>query len=611
MCGIAGYVGTRELDPARLDRTLASMHHRGPDDAAWHHAVNRAGRHVYLLHTRLTIIDLDPRSNQPYRVGSKLLTYNGELYNYVELRAELERLGTRFRTTSDTEVLLLAIDRLGWEVLDRFEGMYGFGVYDEADGSLTLCRDRFGEKPLYLYRDETGLYFGSEVKFVQALLDRRLRVDYDHLYRYLVNGYRALHKTSQTFFEGITELAPGTILSVDAAGAERVERYWRPAEPQPSGASYAEVVAGVRERLIRSVELRLRADVPLAFCMSGGIDSLSLISTAKRVFDYDVHGFTIVNEDERYEEQEMVEYSVRELGIRHTDIVLDTEGFLGRMRELVRHHDAPVATISYYAHWLLMKSIAEHGYRVSVSGTAGDELFSGYYDHHLAYLYDVRDEREVYEPALAAWERHVRPEVRNPYLRDPRLFFENPGQRDYLYLNSDEFSGYLHCAWSEPFREETYAGDVLRNRMLNELFVEAVPVVLHEDDANAMSFSIENRSPFLDRELFDYAATIPTRYLVRDGRAKAVLRDAMDGIVPPDVLTNRRKVGFNAPIFALLDREDPAVRAELLGTSPIFDHVRRDRIEQLLDREFLPNSESKLLFNFVNVKLFLEAFGGD
>ena len=159
--------------------------------------------------------------------------------------------------------------------------------------------------------------------------------------------------------------------------------------------SFEEAVAGARERLIRAVELRLRADVPLAFCMSGGVDSLALISIARNVFDYDVHGFTIVNSDARYEEQDMVEHAVERLGVRHTSIALDTEGFLPRLRELVRHHDAPVYTITYYVQWLLMQAIHEHGYRVSVSGTAADELYSGYYDHHLAYLREVHDNLRV------------------------------------------------------------------------------------------------------------------------------------------------------------------------------------------------------------------------
>jgi asparagine synthase (glutamine-hydrolysing) len=561
------------------------------------------------------------------------MVYNGELYNYLELRAELTASGHVFATESDTEVLLRAVDHFGWQGLDRCEGMWAFGVYDEADGSLTLCRDRFGEKPLYLYRDASGLYFGSEVKFISALVGRRLEVNFDHLYRYMVNGYKALYKAcpepgrsacpepgrsacpepgrrdGQTFFKDLAELSPSTILRLDETGCPEQHTYWRPRFCPDESMSYADAVAGVRERLIQSVEFRLRADVPLAFCMSGGIDSNSLISIAKNVFGYDVHGFTITNSDARYEEQDMVDHAVAKLGIRHTSIPVNPNEFLPKLRTLVRYHDAPVYTITYFAHWLLMESIAGHGYRIAVSGTAADELFTGYYDHHLAYLYEIQNDSELYPKSLQAWMEHVRPLVRNPYLSDPDLFVNYPDFRDHIFLDATKFAEYLTDGWFEPFNEERFSESLLRNRMLNEMFHESVPVILHEDDLNAMYFSIENRSPYLDRALFDFCYSIPSRHLIRNGFAKAVLRDAMGGIVPERILDNHRKVGFNAPIFSFLDVRDPDVRSYLLDGSPIFDHVRREKIEQLIEKPDLPNSESKFLFYFLTSKIFLEEHG--
>jgi asparagine synthase (glutamine-hydrolysing) len=608
MCGIAGYAGTRMLDDVTLDGCLRVMRRRGPDHAARAHWVNPAQRHVHFLHTRLNIIDLDERANQPMVVGLQSMIFNGELYNYVELRSRLQRHGREFRTSSDTEVFLSAIDRDGGSAFDACEGMWALAVYDEASGSVILSRDRFGEKPLYLYRDDTGLYFGSEVKFIAALLGRRLQVNLEHLTRYMVNGYKALYKNGQSFFHGITELPSATALRIDADGREYLQKYWEPRHCPVEGMSYAEAVAGARERLVRSVELRLRADVPLAFCQSGGVDSNALISIAKRVFGYDVHGFTIVNSDERYDEEDVVRDAVAELGTRHTAIPAETRDFLPRLRALVRQHDAPVYTITYYAHWLLMEAVAAHGYRISVSGTAADELFTGYYDHHLAYLYEVRNDAALHARSKQAWLEHIQPLVRNPLLSDPDLFIKGPAFRDHIYFDAEAFSTYLAQPWSEPFREHAFTESVLRNRMMNELFHEATPVILHEDDLNAMYYSIENRSPYLDRELFEFCSRIPSRHLVHDGFAKAVLRDSMRGIVPNAVLDSRRKVGFNAPIFSFLDVRDPEVRAQLLDDSPIFEHVRRDRIGDLIDKASLPNSQSKFLFYFLNSKMFLEEF---
>jgi asparagine synthase (glutamine-hydrolysing) len=607
VCGIAGHIGPEPVSEARAQACLALMRRRGPDAAGTYRYADGNDRHVLLLHSRLSIIDLDERSNQPLREGGHILVFNGEIYNYVELRRELEAgASPPFATTSDSEVLLRLLARDGWGGLASCEGMWGLAFYDETAGRLTLSRDRFGEKPLYLCRDITGLYFGSEAKFIFALMDRRLPIDVAQVIRFLVNGYKSLYKGRSTFFRGLEELRPGTAMVIECDGCS-MNRYWTAERTRPDERiSYQDAVAAAKCALIRSVELRLRADVPLAFCLSGGVDSNALIAVAKRVFGYDVHGFTIMNRDSRYEERDMVEHAVRDLELRHTAIAIDTTGFLDQLRALVRQHDAPVYTITYYVQWLLMRAISAAGYRVSVSGTGADELFSGYFDHHNAYLYEVATDPAQHREALADWQEHVAPIVRNPFLQDPDVFRKDPAQRGHIFLNADEFSAYLVAPWAELFHEESYADGLLRNRMLNELFHESVPPILHEDDLNAMYFSIENRSPFLDRALFETCQSIPTRHLVRRGRAKAVLRDAVRGIAPEAVLDNPRKVGFNAPILDLLDTRDPTVRDWLLDDGPIYELVRRDSIAALIDKPWLANSASKYLFSLVASKIFLE-----
>lgn len=609
MCGIAGYQGRKPLTQERIDACLALMNRRGPDYREARSWQTHAGIHTTLLHSRLSIIDLDPRANQPMGFEKAWISLNGEIYNFVERRKELEAAGVALKTRSDTEVLLASLRRFGWGVLDKCEGMWAFGLYDEQSGQLTLSRDRFGEKPLYYYQTGDGIYFASEIKFIAALLGEKLAINHDHLWRYLVNGYKALYKDSaHAFFHGIREVPAGVNLVCERGAVVANERYWSPVTQIDDDMTFDQAVNGAKERLIRSVELRLRADVPLAFCMSGGVDSNALISIAKRVFGYDVHGFTIVNTDARYEEADMVDLAVRELGVRHTAIPVVTDSFLSGLRTLVRQHDAPVYTITYYAQWMLQKAIADAGYRISISGTAADELFSGYYDHHLAYLQEVKGDVAHHARSLAAWQTHVKPMVRNPHLGNPDLFVDAPEFRDHIYLDADEFSCFLTNPWGEPFNETRYSGRLLRNRMLNELFHESVPVILHEDDLNAMYFSVENRSPFLDRDLFEFCNSIPTRHLINDGRAKAILRESVRGIAPDGIIDNPRKVGFNAPILDYLDVNDPDVRAYLLDESPIYDYVRRDRIEHLIGQRDLPNSQSKFLFYFLNCKMFLEEF---
>jgi asparagine synthase (glutamine-hydrolysing) len=592
----------------RLAAASRALQHRGPDgEGIYVHRHNRHG--VALIHRRLAIIDLNVRSDQPFRLEHTLLSYNGELYNYVELRRELEALGYSFRTEGDTEVLARALLHWGHDALDRCEGMWAFAWYDEKTGTLLLSRDRFGEKPIYLWKRDGGIYFASEVKGLAAMTGEWPSINDNHLLRYMINGYKALHKVPETFFRDVRELPSSTYLQLNSDVNVEPVRYWTPRPAVDESMTYEEATAGTREAVIDAVRLRMRADVPLAFCMSGGIDSNTLISTARRVLNCNVHGFTIVNTDERYEEQALVDQSVKELDIRHTSVPVEQTDFLSNLRKLVAHHDSPVSTITYYVHWQLMEAIASQGYKVTVSGTAADELFTGYYDHHNLYLYEMSKDPALHETSLSAWREHQRPIVRNPYLQDPDLFVKDQKFRGHIFLNNDVFASWLYKPWAEDFFEKDYGVGLLRNRMMNELFEEVTPVSLHEDDLNAMYFSMENRSPFLDRRLFDFAYSIPIRHLVRDGRAKAVLRDSMRGIVPDPILDNRRKVGFNAPILDLLNVNDPEVREFLLDDSPIYRIVKKEKIEELICQDDLANSASKFLFYFVNMKIFMDCRG--
>jgi asparagine synthase (glutamine-hydrolysing) len=605
MCGIAGFIGTQTPDDDQVRACLALMRRRGPDATGVYRHRHASGREVCLLHSRLSILDLDPRSNQPMQRHGRVLVHNGEIYNYLELR-QRAALHEALQTTSDTEVLLALLAEEGVAALDACEGMWAFACYDEHDGSLLLSRDRFAEKPLYLYRTARGVYFGSEIKFLAALAGRAFEPDNAQILRYLVHGYRCLHRGSATFFRDVEEFPASSWLRLGADGTQVLQRYWRPELTPDESLTFAEAAAATRAALGNSVRLRLRADVPIAFCLSGGIDSNGVIALA-RAAGCDVHAFTIVNRHERYAEQDMVELTVREQGLHHTSLELRTEGFLDDLRRLIDYHDAPVYTLSAYAHWLLMQAIAEHGYRIAISGIGGDELFSGYYDHQLYYLAELQADGARLAPALAAWKAHVLPQVQNPLLRDPDRFVRNPHDLAHLSPHAATFRSYLTAEWREELTDRDYGVPILRNRMLNELLAETIPPPLHEEDLNAMFYSIENRSPYLDRSLFDVCSRIPTRHLIRDGRAKAVLREALRGLVPDVLLDNRRKMGFNAPLFDLLDRNDPQVRAYLLDRSPIHQLVRREAVERLLAEPDPDHHTNLFLFYVLSARLFLEA----
>jgi asparagine synthase (glutamine-hydrolysing) len=609
VCGIAGHAGAGGPDASRTTATLARLACRGPDAHGTSRESFGAGT-VELVHTRLAIIDLDRRSDQPFTLDGCTLAYNGELYNYRELRTELEGVGHRFVTDSDTEVLLRSYLQHGIACVERFEGMWAFALHDTRSSTLVLSRDRFGEKPLLLLEDDAGTWFASETGALVALRGRRPPIDRDHVIRSIVHGHKSLHQHDTTFHVGVRELPPATTLVLHADGRRVEHTYWRPViapDPDLNARSAAE---GVRERLVASMALRMRSDVPVAFALSGGVDSASLVSIAAKTLGHRIDTFSIIDPDPRYDERDNVAATIADTGATSTTVMLRPDGdHLDRLRALVRSHDAPVATISYLVHSMLSEAIASSGHRVAISGTGADELFTGYFDHYLLHLAAVHA-TPAHAPALKAWEEHVAPLVRNPRLKDPLLFVREPGFRDHIFLNRDRFRATLRdevaAGWDEQFREVAYCQDELRNRMLNELFHEVVRVILRQDDLNSMTYSVENRSPFLDRQLFEFTATIPTALLIRDGWNKVVLRDAMAGILNDTVRLSREKRGFNASITSLFDLHDARVRHAFLGDSPIFEWFDRRRIEAVLDSGDYPNSVKKFLFSFLSAKTFLD-----
>lgn len=605
MCGIAGAIGPRPLGEDRVQRCFDEMRRRGPDGTGIHRG--RIGdNHVTLLFGRLAIIDLDERSMQPMSRGPLTVVTNGEFYNYIEVRQELEAKGHRFTTTSDTEVFLAAWREWGRGALDRLEGMWATALLDGEAGTLTLTRDRFGEKPLYTWRHGDTLYFASEPKMLAAMAGAKPEVNLDQVRRYLVNGYKSLYKQPRTHFVGVDEVPPATTLTLTGPSLPTPERYWT-LRHQPTPMSLDDAMAGARERLDEAVRIRLRADVPVAFCLSGGVDSTTLSGIAAKRFGHTLHAFSVIDSDERYHELDNIQAQVDFLGCESFKVHTSTEGFFDRMSDLVAYHDAPVVTLTYYLHSFLSQAISEAGYRVAISGSAADELFTGYYDHYAFWL-SSQAGRPDFDRLVEDWRGSYGKYVQNPLLQDPLGFQKNPEERGHIYLNADLFRQWLVDDFAEPFEESRYTPDLLRNRMMNELFHEAVPVILKEDDLNSMRWSVENRSPYLDRSLAEFMFTVPGEHLIQDGFAKFLLRAAGDGVVADSVRLDKRKRGFNASIDSLVDRTSAATRDRLLADGPIFDIVKREAIEGFIEGSMKDNSFSKNLFSFISAKLFLEHY---
>lgn len=604
MCGIAGVFGANAVDTSRIARAQALMRRRGPDgeDVA---VVPLAGGVVTFLHSRLAIVDLDPRSNQPFRKDGLTLVFNGEIYNHIELRAELQALGHHFRTTSDTEVILEAWRAWGDKAMDRFEGMWAFVLADERSGRLILSRDRFGEKPLFWWWHKGALYFASEIKVLAALAGEKPAIDEDALCRYLVNGYKSIRKSGTGYFQGVMEMPLASVAVLEKPGRPEPRAYWS-LQYRPDERITAEEAEEEARRLThQAIALRLRADVPVSMRLSGGIDSNVVAGVAAAVHAYPVHTFSIVEEDERYNETANIRLALERLGCAHTLVPVPKHGNFERLRDLCFYFDAPVITITYLLQAVLSEEIRKAGFKVALGGTGADELFTGYYDHYLYWLAELHGEPGAMERE-ALWRETYGRFVTNPFLKDPQRFVDTPQERGHIYLKAEDFAGYLKRSFAEPFREHVYSDALLRNRMLNEVAEETVPVMLHDDDLAGMRHSVENRAPYLDRNLAEFLFRVPSRHLIQKGLPKYLLRQAGRGHVADAILDNPRKTGFNAPVTSLFDLKDRAVREEILADGPLFDLVHRDRVAALLDETIESNADSKFLFSLIAVKMFLE-----
>jgi asparagine synthase (glutamine-hydrolysing) len=602
MCGIAGYIGKGYLSSEKVVNTLNTMQRRGPD--AQRHLSGVVGKLRYdLLHARLSIIDLDPRANQPYVFEHITLIFNGEIYNYVEIRAQLQKVGYQFNTASDTEVIVKAYHAWGSDFLDRLEGMWAIVLVDTKKGQVFLARDRFAEKPLFIFEQTHGFYFASEVKQIEAMLGHKLSPNMQQAYRYLVNGHKSLNKSGQQFYLNLTEVDFAQYWIVDQELNVSKTKYWNP-QYRPADISQEDAIQKIQSALIRSVELRMRADVPLAFCLSGGVDSSAMASIAVKSLNQDVQTFSIIDKDPRYNELENIQATVNDLGCKHHFIELSPDyDYLAQLEHLVDYHDGPVATISYLVHSRLIEAMHDSGYKVSISGTGADELFTGYYDHFLLQLPSLNPVDR--EDRISSWNEFPAKAVRNPFLQDPERFVKDRGFRDHIYLNNDAFSGFLKHDFKESFFESHFSDDLLRNRMMNELFHEVVRVILKEDDLNSMYFSIENRSPFLDRQLFETAYSIPSKLLIQKGYNKYLLRESLMGILNDKVRLSREKKGFNASLESVINFKNPKHRDIILDNSALYDWIDRPEIEKLMRKETLSNSYKKFFFNFLNLKMWL------
>ena len=578
MCGIAGFVTSNPGDGAvtHLGRMTEAIRHRGPDDFGFYH-----DGWAHLGHRRLSIIDLagghQPMANED---RSLWITYNGEIFNHAELRPALEQAGHRYTTRSDTETILHAYEEHGPGCLDLFRGMFALAIWDTRRRRLFCARDRLGIKPFYYYWDGRLFAFASEIKALLELPEISASLDEHALPEVLSFGYTS---SDRTLFRKIRKLMPAHHLTLDFDHDDpdlRIESYWDVPEPATSGDPYKpHWIAETRRRLEESVSMRLMSDVPLGMFLSGGLDSSAIAAIIQQSAPGPLKTFAVGYREERFSELGYAARVAEAIGAEHHEAVVGMDDFFTALPRMVWHEDEPIAWPSSVSLYFVSKLAAQR-VRVVLTGEGSDELFGGYeryYSHSLnqraANAYGVLPEslRTRIRAGIATSKllgSSTRRKLSHTFLgRENRL---ESLLLDNFYCSFSEedearFLGSAPAGLYENFLRRWNArpnSSELGRALYADQKTYLVELLMKQDQMS-MACSIESRVPFLDHTLVEFAAQIPDKLKLRGSTQKYVLKKAVEGLLPRDIIY-RRKMGFPTPLREwLLDARAEPLYADL------------------------------------------------
>jgi len=592
MCGIAGIISSDPAQLGRIREMARLLRHRGPDDEGFliagrptalslggdetPHGVYEAGlalewrdpgagSFLALGHRRLSILDLSARGHQPMcRAGRFWIVYNGEVFNYLELRQELEELGETFDTSTDTEVILSAFALWGRRCFARFNGMWAIAIYDTAKGELTLSRDRFGVKPLYYLRVGGTLAFASEIKAFTGLGCWRPICNKTVAGRFLALG--AQDTGRETMFEDVGQLKPGHLMVLRPAviaatgGTKVAQECWYALQGDKFEGSFEKAAQNFRELFTDAVRLRLRSDVPLGFCLSGGLDSSAIIAAAGSLpkdvrSKNSLRSFTSCSLLPQYDERSYAEIAAHAAQAVPTFIYPDERELFDTLHELIWAQDEPFASTSIFAQWCVFAAAARAGIKVMLDGQGADESLCGYHNFLRPFFCGLLLTGDWRGACQEAFEIRGRATKAASILLRAAADIILPNSLKTQQTRSRRVRNAPQWIDKEITRHALAVADqeiVARGRSAGELSIKLlsgahVQALLHWEDRNSMAHSIESRVPFLDYRLVEFIVGLPDRFKIRDGCTKAVLRSGLRRIVPDAILDRRDKLGFVTP----------------------------------------------------------------
>jgi asparagine synthase (glutamine-hydrolysing) len=641
MCGIAGAISPRGLDPSVLVRMGDALEHRGPDGEGYllgpaHGrlarlsrellAGQRDGQHqVGFAHRRLMIIDLSERSDQPLvdSSGQLAIAYNGELYNYLELRDQLEGLGHSFGSSGDTEVVLTAYREWGPGCVDRFVGMWVFAILDLPRRVVFLSRDRLGIKPLFYSRVGDALFFASEIKALLGVPGLAAEPNDGVMRRYLLDG--VVDSTEQTFFRGITRLPPAhnLLIPLDGAIDPCPTRYWSyPGQNGP--AQRGEAAERLRALLEDAVRIHARSDVPVGTCLSGGLDSSTLVCLAEElraageIPRYTHSAFGYLPQEEALSERRHMETVARERGARMFFVDTDTERFVEKLLEIVRQQDEPFGSTSIAAQWLVFEAARREGMKVMLDGQGADEILGGYHGYFPVIASNLLRNRRLL--SYARFHREHKALLGHGPLPIRGAVWSALPERARLGVSRRATVPLPPGArlMSAPMRERVRSEyrpnppSTLHDLLQGQTESVSLPSLLRYEDRNSMAHSLEARVPILDHRVVEFAFQLPDELKVKGVETKYLLREAMKGVIPEEVRARKDKVGFRAEpraTWILAERHRESLLANRTGYEERW--LDSEALASAIDGSDRSTETEFMVWRAINAKLWLRQHWGD
>jgi asparagine synthase (glutamine-hydrolysing) len=574
MCGIFGlfcldHLHNQSDHEVRLEAAQLSLSHRGPDDFGLERfniskSSNLSSGSLSMGHKRLSIIDLSKGGHQPMSSGDGryVIVYNGEIYNYKELRNELQDLGHVFKNQSDTEVLITAWSQWGPESLKKIIGMFAFAIYDQIDQTLTLARDAFGIKPLFYRNDVDSIYFASELPALIKLIPEKLNINLQRSYDYLVHN--SYDSNSDTFFQEINHLLPAHFITFDLKNVSKSKPvcWWKPNITTNPNLSFEEAAQRLRNLFLDSVKLHLRSDVPLGVALSGGLDSSAIASVVRYLEpNIPLNTFSYIASELNISEEKWIDLLNKKLNARSFKVTIQEQEIYEDFDDMILKQGEPFASTSIYAQYRVAKLIKETGVTVVLDGQGADEILAGYFGypgHRLLSLIETRGWIAAHKYAkcwgrlpgknyLLAWKYLLQLKLGDWFYN----FLSKKTARDCKpkWLNINYLNKYGVRFKKKRIRlSKENRGQRVKEALAYALTKEGLPSLLRHSDRNSMAFSIESRVPFLTIPIVDFLLSLPENYLISDeGVTKHIFREAMRGIVPDSILDRKDKIGFATP----------------------------------------------------------------